>query len=359
MDTGAQLAAAIARARESGGSLVIGGLGSKSSISPAVSGDLLVTTEISGIVHYDPAELVITAQAGTPLRDLRLALHQHDQTLLCDPPRFRGSGTVGGAVAAGLSGPGRPWHGAVRDAVLGVRLLNGRAETLTFGGQVMKNVAGYDVSRLVTGAWGALGVILEVSLRVAPQWQTQQTVGFSMAAPEAVRFCRDMARSYLPVSGTWWADDRLYVRLSGTSAAVHAAADELGGENNLHSDSWLELWNEVRDHAHAFFKPRWEQPESPNIKLWRIVVPASAPVPQAGPGRLALEWGGGLRWWWHDDADGVHSYAREHRGWAWALGEPIALDAAQRKLMSNIKAAFDPDGVLHSPLHLTGGSDED
>ena len=122
------------------------------------------------------------------------------------------------------AGPGRPWHGAVRDAVLGVRLLNGRAETLTFGGQVMKNVAGYDVSRLVAGAWGALGVILEVSMRVAPQWQTQQTLCFSMAAPEAVQFCRDIARRYLPISGTWWADDCLYLRLSGTHAAVQSAS---------------------------------------------------------------------------------------------------------------------------------------
>ena len=118
MDTSEQLAAAIVKARESGGSLAIGGAGSKSSIRPKVSGDLLITTDMSGIVHYDPAELVITARAGTPLRDLSLALHQHDQTLLCDPPRFHGGGTVGGAVAAGLSGPGRPWHGAVRDAVL-------------------------------------------------------------------------------------------------------------------------------------------------------------------------------------------------------------------------------------------------
>ena len=359
MDTSEQLAAAIVKARESGGSLAIGGAGSKSSIRPKVSGDLLITTDMSGIVHYDPAELVITARAGTPLRDLSLALHQHDQTLLCDPPRFHGGGTVGGAVAAGLSGPGRPWHGAVRDAVLGVRLLNGRAETLTFGGQVMKNVAGYDVSRLVAGAWGALGVILEVSMRVAPQWQTQQTLCFSMAAPEAVRFCRDIARRYLPISGTWWADERLYLRLSGTHAAVESAVDGLGGEKDLNAASSVEFWEAVRDHAHAFFKPRLERQDVPNVKLWRIVVPPGAPLPKAGSGELAIEWGGGLRWWWHADADEVHSYAREQRGWAWALGEPVALDAAQRKLMSKIKAAFDPDGVLHSPLRLQGESNED
>ena len=309
-----------------------------------------------GIIDYQPSELTLKARAGTPIDEINRTLTEQGQRLATEVPVFGEGATLGGALATGLTGSGRPFLGAVRDHVLGARLVNGHGEIIDCGGQVMKNVAGYDVSRLVAGAWGALGVILEVSMRVAPQWQTQQTLCFSMAAPEAVQFCRDIARRYLPISGTWWADDRLYLRLSGTHAAVQSAVDELGGEKDLNAASSEAFWDAVRDHAHAFFKPRLEQQESADVKLWRIVVPPGAPVPRAEPGVLAIEWGGGLRWWWHADADEVHRYAREHRGWAWALGEPVALDAAQRKLMSNIKAAFDPDGVLHSPLHLQGGA---
>ena len=337
---------AVLDAGQSGRSLQIGGRGSKAPWTASVGGELLVTSELSGIVAYDPAELFVTAQAGTALRDIELALKQHQQVLACDPPRYRGDGTIGGAVAAGFSGPGRPWRGAVRDAVLGAQIVNGAGELLRFGGQVMKNVAGYDVSRLMAGAWGALGVITEVSIRVAPAPQASQTRCLELPADGAVDLCRKLAACNLPLDGTWWVGNKLFVRLSGTAAALADAADQVGG-SEVEGEH---VWSQVRDHAHEFFRP--ESAHTERRRLWRLVVPAGAALPEAADGSMALEWGGGLRWWWHDDEETVAQYVNAQGGWAWAVGEDLELPDAQRRLMRQIREAFDPHSIWRSPLHL-------
>ena len=348
VDASDQILAAVRAARDAATPLQIAGTGTKSRLLPDTSGGLLQTTEHAGIVQYDPAELVVTARAGTLLKDLYLTLDQHDQTLLCDPPRLGTGGTVGGAISAGLSGPARPWHGAVRDAVLGVEMVNGLGERLTFGGQVMKNVAGYDLPRVMTGAWGCLGVLLQVSLRVAPKWQVQHTVQLHADAAESLRMCRAWARQYLPISGTLWIDGALQVRLSGTIAAVEAAEQEIGGAVMSSND----VWDEVRDHVHPFFRPV----SRGGASLWRVVVPPAAAMPDTSD-PLAVEWGGGLRWWWHDDSERVLHYAAQHGGWAWAMGSPVQLDPAQSRLMGRIKQSFDPDHVFRSSFAFGGTQD--
>ncbi|MCZ6644063.1 MAG: glycolate oxidase subunit GlcE, partial [Gammaproteobacteria bacterium] len=183
-------------------------------------GRLLSLAEHSGVTEYVPEELVVTARAGTTLKALEQQLAREGQMLPFEPPRFAGSGTLGGAVASGLSGPGRPWYGALRDAVLGVEMINGRGEFLRFGGQVMKNVAGYDVSRLQAGAFGALGVLLSVSIKTLPKPATELTCIFELAADAALEKLRAWARLPLPITATCYVDNQLSVRLSGSEAAV-------------------------------------------------------------------------------------------------------------------------------------------
>lgn len=346
MDAVARIVEAVSEARENRRGLSIAGSGSKRNWLPEPAGDLLVMNEHAGIVAYDPAELVITARAGTPLREVVDELARHEQALAFEPPLYFGGGTVGGMVAAGLSGPARPWCGSVRDAVLGVEMINGLGERLTFGGQVMKNVAGYDVSRLMTGSYGALGPVLQASMRVQPVREYVATLGFGLDAAAANDKCRQLASLYLPVTGTWWTAGSLYVRLAGTEAGVLQAADSIGGERV--SDGYL--WEDVRHHAGAFFKP--SRPQRDGSKLWRIVVPPAAPMPQAHAEDLAVEWAGGLRWWWHEDPAAVAAYASTCNGWAWCLGERQPLSASHSRYMAAIKAAFDPHGIFVSSLQL-------
>ncbi len=345
MDQTERLATAVQEAAANGARLTISGAGSKRTLLPAARGDILTTAEHVGVIAHDPAELVVTARAGTPLRALSAELAQHGQHLAADPPTFLGQGTVGGMVAAGLSGPGRPWSGAVRDAVLGVKLINGLGEVLTFGGQVMKNVAGYDVSRLVCGAYGALGVVAEVSLRVAPVFEEDLTVVFDLSAAEAQARCAGWRQCYLPLQGTWWCGGKLYVRLAGSAAGVAHAANQLGGErSNL-------PWDQIRDQTLDFFKPLSADSDRTNQTLYRVIVPPASPLP-GDAADMALMWGGGLRWWWHDQAAQVEDYARSQGGWAWALGAAPPIDAGERKLMGRIKRAFDPKHVFATPLPI-------
>ena len=349
MDTAQRIVEAIKGARANGQRLVPRGQGSKRRWLAEASGEFLETLEHTGIVAYDPAELVVTARAGTPLRELTAELAHAGQALAFEPPQFFASGTVGGMVSAGLSGPSRPWCGSTRDAVLGVEIVNGLGEQLTFGGQVMKNVAGYDVSRLMTGACGALGVVLQASLRVQPVREHAVTLRFELDAQRANDKCRQLAGTYLPLTGTWWAEGCLYLRLAGTEAGVLSACRSLGGERMAPG----RMWEDIRDHAAAFFKAESRQLDgATHQRLWRVIVPPAAPLSELPEADLAVEWGGGQRWLWHSDEDHVMSYARAHQGWAQALGEGCALDAAQHRYMSAIKRAFDPDAVFASPLAL-------
>jgi glycolate oxidase FAD binding subunit len=349
LDAAARIVEAVQSGRAEGQRLLLRGQASKRGWLAETDGEFLETLEHSGIVSYQPSELVVTVRCGTPLKDLIAELHQHGQALAFDPPQFFDGGSVGGMVSAGLSGPSRPWHGSTRDAVLGVEMVNGHGERLTFGGQVMKNVAGYDVSRLMAGACGSLGVVLQASLRVAPLLEHSVTLAFELDAQQANDKCRAAARTYLPLSGSWWADGRLFLRLAGTQAGVTAACAELGGE----AVEPGKLWDEVRDHAASFFKASARQMAGASAnRLWRVIVPPAAPMPDVAAADLAVEWGGGQRWLWQDDAAAVQAYARDHGGWAWALGESLQLEPTQQRLMSAIKAAFDPDGIFASPLAL-------
>ncbi len=307
--------------------------------------DVLDMVSSSGVVNYQPEELVVTALAGTKLKEVNQLLLDSNQDFAFDPPQFSDSGTVGGLVASGLSGPTRAWLGSVRDAVLGVEVVNGRGEQLRFGGQVMKNVAGYDVSRLFAGSWGALGAIVSVSLRVQPAADVERTLQFELDAEQAVGFCRSLARQYLPLTGSWWQNGQLHLRLSGPEAAVTAAMAHLGGE----VVNAGVLWESVRDHTHGFFVKGLDGALDDNRELCRLVVPPAAPVPGFDC-PFAMEWGAGLRWVWHDSPEEVVAYARSAGGWCWVKGATIRVEAAQQKYMQRLKASFDPDDLFLSPV---------
>src|ERR1700691_1965451 len=226
----ARLIDQVARASEQHAPLDICGGDTKRFYGESPAGAPLDVTPLSGISCYEPTELVVTARAGTPLRDLEAALQEHGQCLPFEPPRFAPGGTVGGMVASGLSGPARASVGSVRDHVLGVTLLNGRGEILTFGGQVTKNVAGYDVSRLMVGSLGILGIICDVSLKVLPRSVATETLSFDWDEAQALETMCRWAAQPLPINATAWHADQLRVRLAGARAAVAAACERLGGE---------------------------------------------------------------------------------------------------------------------------------
>lgn len=293
-----------ARIRE-GGPLRIVGHGSKDFYGgpltpPGAAGPLpeLSTTALSGVLAYEPSELYLTALAGTPLAEVEALLAAHGQQLAFEPPRFvgaasGGAGTVGGMVATGLSGPARATAGAVRDHVLGLSLLNGRAELLHFGGTVMKNVAGYDVSRLMAGALGVLGLITQVTLKVLPIPVASATLRFESAQDEALVRMNGWGGQPLPVSATAWWDGALVLRLSGAEAAVVSAMRRLGGDM-IPEDMAAPFWRGLRDQSDEFFLGARRAVHG-GASMWRIAVPATTPA-MALHGEQLIEWGGAQRW---------------------------------------------------------------
>jgi glycolate oxidase FAD binding subunit len=366
-DLSAQIISSVKDAHASEQSLVISGQGSKSAWLPDAvigAGGSLDVTGHSGIQAYQPEELVITARAGTSLIEINAVLAAEGQMLACDPPRFQptqadgvvgdnAGGTLGGVVATGLSGPGRPWSGAVRDAILGVELVNGKGEYLKFGGQVMKNVAGYDVSRLQAGAWGNLGVLASISIRVHPVWQDQCTLVFQMSAEQAQQKCLRLAQQNLPLQGSCWQDGVLSLRLGGHASGVAGAKLALSGEV-LQGGIDLEYWANLRDHKADFFQQQLSSQMPGAKKIWRLVVPSAAPLPGSwlNADDLLIEWGGGLRWLRHDDDAAVVAYAKSVGGWCWAKGELMPIDPVQGRYMGELKRAFDPKNIFLSPMAL-------
>ena len=366
-DLSAQIISSVKDAHASEQSLVISGQGSKSAWLPDAvigAGGSLDVTGHSGIQAYQPEELVITARAGTSLEEINAVLAAEGQVLACDPPRFQptqadgvvgdnAGGTLGGVVATGLSGPGRPWSGAVRDAILGVELVNGKGEYLKFGGQVMKNVAGYDVSRLQAGAWGNLGVLASISIRVHPVWQDQCTLVFQMSAEQAQQKCLRLAQQNLPLQGSCWQDGVLSLRLGGHASGVAGAKLALSGEV-LQGGIDLEYWANLRDHKADFFQQQLSSQMPGAKKIWRLVVPSAAPLPGSwlNADDLLIEWGGGLRWLRHDDDAAVVAYAKSVGGWCWAKGELMPIDPVQGRYMGELKRAFDPKNIFLSPMAL-------
>jgi glycolate oxidase FAD binding subunit len=260
--------------------------GTKDFYGQALTGEVLDTRPYAGVVAYEPSELVITVRCGTPLSEVEAALRANGQWLAFEPPRFGPQATAGGVVAAGLSGPARFACGAVRDFVLGARVMNAQGEVLTFGGQVMKNVAGYDLSRLLTGSLGTLGLILEVSLKVVPSPPATASLRFELPPARAIESLNQWGGRPLPLTGSVYTGGELTVRLAGSTAAVTEARGQLGGML-LTAEEAERFWLGVREHTDAFF--------AGGLPLWRISVP-SRTAPLQIPGKELIEWGGAQRW---------------------------------------------------------------
>jgi glycolate oxidase FAD binding subunit len=318
------------------------GGGSKDFFGNEPRGAPLDTRGYAGIVDYEPAELVITARCGTSLSEVEGILAEKGQCLPFEPPHF-GAATFGGCLAAGLSGPRRASAGAVRDFVLGVKLVDGRGRELAFGGRVMKNVAGYDLSRLATGSLGTLGLIAEASVKVLPRPEREATLGFELPQSEAIERLNRWAGQPLPISASAWHGNRLRVRLSGSEPALRAAAGRLGGEKLENGPAF---WRGVREHSDVFF--------AGSEPLWRLAVPSAA-LPLGLPGREFLEWGGALRWLKseapaaqiREAASRAGGHAVLFRAADKSAGAFAAPDPVLMRLHRALKAEFDPAGILN------------
>jgi glycolate oxidase FAD binding subunit len=328
-----------------GAALRLRGGGSKDFYGGAPRGELLETRGYAGVVDYEPTELVVTARCGTRLAQLEATLAASGQMLAFEPPHFGADATLGGCVAAGLSGPRRAAAGALRDFVLGARLLDGRARDLAFGGRVMKNVAGYDVSRLLAGSLGTLGLILEVSLKVLPRPPQELTLALELPEDKALDALNRWAGSPLPLSASAWRESELRIRLSGAPSAVRAAAEKIGGEI-VDAAQAGGFWSRIREHADPYF--------AGDAPLWRLSLPSHA-APLGLPGAQLIEWGGALRWL-RTRADGAAvraaaaragGHATLFRGGDRAAGAFAPLAPALLRLHRELKAAFDPAGVFN------------
>jgi glycolate oxidase FAD binding subunit len=325
--------------------LRVRGGGSKDWYGQGFDGEVLDTRTHSGIIDYEPSELVITARTGTPLAQIEAALAQENQMLAFEPPHFGAGATLGGVIASGLAGPRRASSGGVRDFVLGTVLMDGTGELLRFGGQVMKNVAGYDVSRLLAGSLGTLGLMLEHSIKVLPRPVREQSLVFSMSEIDAIAHLNQWAGKPLPLSASCWHDGTLTLRLSGADAAVSAAMRTLGGEQLADADAF---WHRLREQQHAFFD---------GASIWRLSLPpASAALILRG--EQMMEWGGAQRWLKVDaDADmarGIRrvaaaagGHATLFRGGDKRIGVFQPLAPAVARIHERLKLAFDPHNVFN------------
>ena len=335
----------IREAAARGAPLRLRGGGSKDFYGGALDGEVLPTRGHAGVVSYEPTELVITARCGTRLEELEATLAANGQMLAFEPPRFGADATLGGCVAAGLSGPRRAAAGAVRDFVLGARLLDGRARELSFGGQVMKNVAGYDVSRLLAGSLGTLGLILEVSHKVLPRPAAELTLQLELSEDKALEALNRWAGRPLPISASAWRSGLLDLRLSGAPSALQAAAKQIGGRPVDPAQAGR-FWSGIREHADAFF--------AGDAPLWRLSLPSQ--VPALGlAGEQMIEWNGALRWLrTRADAPAVRAAAQRAGGHATlfraadkAAGAFAPLSPVLLRLHRELKAAFDPAGIFN------------
>ncbi|MDO6460879.1 glycolate oxidase subunit GlcE [Granulosicoccaceae sp. 1_MG-2023] len=306
----------------------------------------------TGIISYEPSELVITVRAGTPLRSVESMLASRGQQFAFEPPRFGPNATIGGMVATGLSGPRRSFSLALRDAVLGIKIINGKGEVLSFGGEVIKNVAGYDVSRLFCGSYGTLGVILEVSLRVMPRPPVELTVVRETRTADACQAIQSVRQQVPNLSGLAYDSGRLYCRLAGSEASVAKSVALLGGEV---SEQAAGFWRQLKDQELPFFR----EPGP----LWRVSVPPAAPQGNFGA-RFVYDWGGGLRWIKTDaTAEQVRAGTGQLGGSAVLfrseesrlLDVSASLSAPAIALHRRLKSAFDPMGVFNPGLLFPAG----
>jgi glycolate oxidase FAD binding subunit len=335
----------IRRASAQQQALCIQGGASKTWYGRTPQGELLDTRAYAGIVAYEPTELVITARCGTPLVEIEAALVQENQMLAFEPPHFGPHATVGGMVATGLSGPRRATAGAVRDFVLGAVLMDGRGEALHFGGQVMKNVAGYDVSRLLAGSMGCLGLLLEVSLKVLPKPFAETTLAFAMSEADAIRCLNQWGGQSLPISASAWHVGRLLLRLSGAQAAVQAAKQKLGGEEMTNAE---DIWRSLREQTHDFFTHDGEH------ALWRLSLPSTTPALCLN-GKTLLEWGGAQRWLYSAEpgqkirelVQQAGGHVTQFRGGDQTQEVFTPLSAPLMRIHRQLKDSFDPATIFN------------
>jgi len=316
-------------------------------------GDTLSTQAFKGITAYEPHELFITARCGTPLAELEAVLADKGQCLAFEPPRFAEGCTVGGMVAAGLSGPSRASVGSVRDHVLGATLLNGHGDVLSFGGQVIKNVAGYDISRLLAGSMGTLGVILDVSLKVLPMSPATATLRFQMDQAAALVRLNEWGGQALPLNASAWWDGTLLLRLRGAMAAVRAAMTSLGGEviEPAHASSF---WQGMRDHQDEYFVNAQTAVAGGSVALWRLSVPQTT-APLVLPGEQLIEWHGGQRWICTSASGTKVRDAAAHAGGHATLfmarhkdaGAFAPLAPPLDRIHRELKNSFDPSGIFN------------
>lgn len=318
--------------------LKICGGGSKSFYGNRIEGDPLDVSTHIGIIDYDPAELVITLRAGCLLKDVEELLLEHGQMLGFEPPHFSAKATIGGTVATALAGPRRAFSGGVRDFVLGAKVLDGRGEVLNFGGRVIKNVAGFDVSRLMVGAMGTLGVVLEVSLRVLPVFKTEVTLGYDHdTAEEHIRWINELCGRPLPLSASMWYQGRSLIRLSGSEQGVNSAAETLGGDREE------SVWESLKEHKHAFFEKHGH--------VNRLSLPPTSELSLKQ--NQLIEWSGAQRWIGDCDIERMRErmasrqgslclFRSQHRD---AVFQPV--DNATRMLHRNLKSRFDPARIFN------------
>ena len=303
----------------------------------------LSVLEHSGIIEYEPSELYITARCGTPLNEIEQAIKTENQILPCEPPHFGAAASIGGMVAAGLSGPRRASSGAIRDCLLGVEIINGKGEYLRFGGKVMKNVAGYDASRLMCGALGTLGILMSVTLRLVPKPQHEQTIAITLNPADAIRKMNFWARTPMPVTATFHDGRDLYVRMAGSPSTIKRFADKVKGEPIDRGDIF---WANIKEQAYDFFLT--DEP------IWRVLVPPST-RPLDCPGSCVMEWNGALRWYaTHVKASTIHTIAKQAGGHACQFRNQIdtqqvfhPLPSGLLEIHRKLKRAFDPQGILN------------
>ncbi len=338
-----QLQYQVRQAIETGDKLVIKAGGSKDFYGRTIKGDELSVAGHQGIINYEPTELVMTARAGTPLKTIEQTLSENNQMLAFEPPAYSDNATLGGSIACNLSGPRRAYSGAARDYVLGSKIINGKAEVLSFGGEVMKNVAGYDVSRLMTGAMGTLGVLLEVSLKVVPKPEAKITIIQKSSIDEALLKFHQWSTQPFPISASCFYQDILYIRLSGAEKSIKAAQQTIGGEVLNQAD---DFWHSVKEQKHDFFKK--------DKSLWRISLASNTPALSL-EGDMLYEWGGALRWLKTDvSQDQMWALSHSLNG---HISQFRAIDKGVEvfqvlpqhllRLHRNLKQAFDPHGIFN------------
>jgi len=340
------------RLREASTPLRFTGHGSKDFYGGSLQGEPLSTLALNGVTAYEPSELYISVLAGTPVFDVEALLARHQQRFAFEPPRFGGKGTVGGMVAAGLSGPARAALGSVRDHLLGAVTINGRGELLNFGGTVMKNVAGFDVSRALAGSMGQLGLITEVTLKVLPLPAAVATLRFEFDQPGGLRALNQWGGQPLPIEASAWWDGALLLRLAGAQAAVEAAARKLGGDV-IPAEMAGAFWMGLRHHSDEFFAGA-ERAVSGGARLWRLSLPSTAPELKLH-GEQLIEWGGAQRWVvtpmepaaLRDAVVKAGGHATLFRAQDKSAGVFAPLSAPLVAIHKRLKASFDPNGVFN------------